>query len=276
MSLAEHLIELRKRLTRAAIAIVGGAVIGWAIYDLGWLGNLLEPVIPGAAKALEGRGTWGAISDPVLRIAAAKGADPDKVALNFTNITGAFDMQLQVALVAGIVISSPVWLYQLFAYFVPGLTTREKRYTFGFFFTAVPLFLAGCAAGWFVLPHIVEIMFTLVPPGATTYYEAKTYLDFVLKLVLATGVAFVLPVFLVLLNFAGVLQGQTILKGWRWAILAITLFTAIATPAADVISMFLLAIPMVALYFAAVGISVWHDRSVARRSAAFEASLSGA
>lgn len=276
MSLAEHLIELRKRLTRAAIAIVIGTVVGWMLYDLTWLGDLLNPVIPGAADALEGRGTWAAISEPVMRIAEAKGADPDRVALNFTNITGPFDIQLQVALVTGIVLSSPAWLYQLFAFFVPGLNKREKRYTFGFFFTAVPLFFLGCAAGWFVLPHIVEIMFRFVPPDATTLYEAKTYLDFVLKLVLATGIAFVLPVFLVLLNFVGVLQGRTILKGWRWAILAITLFTAIATPAADVISMFLLAIPMVGLYFTAVGVSLWHDRSVARRVDALEASLSGA
>lgn len=276
MSLGEHLVELRKRLFRAAIAVVAGAIVGWMLYDIGWIGDLLNPVIPGAAEALHGRGTWGAISEPVLRIAEARGADAGQVALNFTNVTGAFDIQLQVSIVTGIVISSPVWLYQLFAFFVPGLTSKEKRFTFGFFFSAVPLFLAGCAAGWFVLPHIVEIMAKFVPPGATSLYEAKTYLDFVLKLILATGIAFVLPVFLVLMNFAGVLQGTTILKGWRWAILAITLFTAIATPAADVISMFLLAIPMVGLYFAAVGVSVWHDRSLARRADALEASLSGA
>ena len=103
----------------------------------------------------------------------------------------------------GIVISSPIWLYQIFSFLVPGLTRREKKYTFGFFFSAIPLFLGGIAAGWFVLPHIVEIMYRFVPKGSTTFYETKYYLDFVLKLVLATGIAFVLPVFLVLLNFVG-------------------------------------------------------------------------
>ena len=87
--------------------------------------------------------------------------------------------------------------------------------------------------------------------------------------VIASGIAFVLPVFLVLLNFVGVLSGRAILAGWRWAILAITIFTAIVTPAADVISMFLLAIPMIALYFIAVGIALLHDRRVAKRQAAF-------
>ena len=105
-------------------------------------------------------------------------------------------------------ISSPIWLYQIFAFLVPGLTRSEKRYTFGFFFTAVPLFLAGCFAGWFVLPHIVELMTSFVPQQDASYFDAKYYLDFVLKLVLAIGIAFVLPVFLVLLNFVGVHQRQ--------------------------------------------------------------------
>ncbi len=87
-----------------------------------------------------------------------------------------------------------------------------------------------------------------------------------LKLVLVVGVAFVLPVFLVLLNFIGILSAKAILKGWRWAILAIVVFTAIATPAADIASMMLLALPMVFLYFASLGVAALHDRSVARRS----------
>jgi sec-independent protein translocase protein TatC len=254
MSLGQHLIELRKRLTRGALAIIAGAVGGFFLYDL----------------------VWPRITDPITRIAAAQGADDDqlaKIALNYTGITGAFDVRLQVAIAIGLVISSPIWLYQIFAFLVPGLTGREKRYTFGFFFSAIPLFLGGIAAGWFVLPHIVELMYSFVPDDSTTFFETKQYLDFVLKLVLATGIAFVLPVFLVLLNFVGILQGVTILKGWRWAVLAITIFTAIATPAADVVSMFLLAIPMVLLYFVAVGIAVLHDRRVARRSDALEAGL---
>jgi len=137
----------------------------------------------------------------------------------------------------------------------------------------VPLFLAGCTAGFYVMPHIVELMASFVPANGTTFFDAKYFLDFILKLVLATGVAFVLPVFLVLLNFAGILRGKSILKGWRWAILAITLFTAAATPAADLFSMFLLAVPMVALYFGAVGLALLHDRSVDRKTAAAIAGL---
>jgi sec-independent protein translocase protein TatC len=251
MSLGQHLVELRKRLLLAGAGVLAGAIGGWFLYT---------PL-------------WEALREPIQRIAVARDADAGEVALNYTNITGAFDVHLQIAVTAGIVISSPVWLYQVFAFLVPGLTGREKRFTFGFFFSAVPLFLAGCFAGWWVLPHIVEVMYTFVPPGSTTFFETKYYLDFVLKLVLATGIAFVLPVFLVLLNFIGILSAKAILTGWRWAILAITIFTAIATPAADIASMFLLAIPMVVLYFVAVGIAFLHDRAVARRTAAFEAEV---
>ena len=251
MSLGQHLVELRKRLTRGALAIVAGTVGGWFLYDI----------------------VWGLIRDPITRIAAARNEDAGTIALNYSSITGAFDVRIQIALTLGIVISSPIWLYQIFAFLVPGLTGREKKYTFGFFFSAIPLFLGGIAAGWFVLPHIVEIMYSFVPNGSTTFYDTKYYLDFVLKLVLATGIAFVLPVFLVLLNFVGILTARTILKGWRWAVLAITIFTAIATPAADVVSMILLAIPMVVLYFAAVGVAMLHDRGVEKRAQALEAEL---
>ncbi len=241
MSLGSHLVELRKRLVRAAIAIVLGGIAGWFLADL----------------------AWDYLSTPVGVIAEARSGS---ASINYSGISTAFDIRFQVAITIGIVISSPVWLYQIFAFLVPGLTGREKRFTFGFFFSAVPLFVGGCAAGFIVMPHIVELMSTFVPADGTNFFEAKYYLDFVLKLVLATGVAFVLPVFLVLLNFIGILQGRSILRGWRWAILAITLFTAIATPAADVVSMFMLAIPMVVLYFVAVGIAIWHDRIVARRA----------
>ncbi|MET0304566.1 MAG: twin-arginine translocase subunit TatC [Microbacteriaceae bacterium] len=246
MSLGAHLVELRKRLFRAALGVLVGAVGGWFL------------AIP----------VWDILREPIAIIAGERSAS-----INYASVAGAFDLRIQVAIVVGLVIASPIWLYQLFAFLVPGLTKREKRFTFGFFFSAVPLFFAGCATGVFVLPNIVNIMLSFVPSQDTSIVDAKIYLDFVLKLVIATGVAFVLPAFLVLLNFMGILSAKAIIKGWRWAILAITLFTAITTPGADVMSMFLLAIPMVGLYFLAYGIAVWHDRIAAKRAAKAEAAL---
>ena len=250
MSLGQHLVELRKRLAIAGLAVLVGGVGGWFLSSF----------------------VWDQLRVPIMVIARAQ----HNASINYTSITSAFDVRFQVAIMLGIVISSPIWLYQIFRFLVPGLTGRERRYIFGFFFSAIPLFLAGCAAGFLVLPHIVELMASFVPGQDTQIVDAKYYLDFVIKLILATGIAFVLPVFLVLLNFVGILSAKAILKGWRWAILAIALFTAIATPAADVVSMFLLALPMVALYFAAFGVATLHDRAAARKAASLSAGLAGA
>lgn len=240
MSLAEHLIELRKRLYISALAVVLATVGGWFLSDY-LLNSLRAPIF--------------AIADQQQRVAT----------LNYDAITSAFDLKLQIALTVGIVISSPVWLYQIWAFFIPGLTKTERRYSLGFFLSAVPLFILGAAAGWFVFPRIVEMMTGFAPADDSTIITAKTYFDFVLKLVLIVGVAFVLPVFLVLLNFAGVLSAKSIIKSWRMAVLVIMLFTAIATPAADVLSMFLLAVPMVMLYFAAAFIAWIHDKRATKR-----------
>ncbi|MEO8907400.1 MAG: twin-arginine translocase subunit TatC [Microbacteriaceae bacterium] len=246
MSLGQHLVEVRKRLFRIALGVVVGAVAGWFLYDF----------------------VWGAMSAPVKALATAQ-----HVQINYTNITAAFDLHMQVAIYTGIAISSPVWLYQIFAFLVPGLTGKEKRYTFGFFFTAIPLFIAGCAAGWFVLPHIVTLLTSFAPKGDATLLTASDYFSFVLKLVLAIGVAFVLPVFLVLLNFMGILSARGILKAWRIALVVILLFTAIATPSADVISMFMLAVPLVVLYFGAAGVASIHDRRLAKVASRIEEDL---
>lgn len=246
MSLGSHLVELRKRLTVVGVAVVLAGVGGWFLADP----------------------TWAALSAPLLRVAEEQGRS---ATINYTAVTEAFDTKLVIALVIGVVLSSPVWLYQLWAFVVPALHKREKRYAIGFLAASVPLFLAGCIAGWYTLPHIVELLTGFAAEGTATLLTAKFYLDFALKLILAIGIGFVLPVFLVMLNFAGVLSGRSILRGWRWAILTITMFTALATPAADVMSMFILAIPMVCLYFLAAGIASINDRRVAKREAALDA-----
>lgn len=242
MSLAHHLIELRNRFFISAAVIVVGLIGGWFLSDF----------------------IWNAMREPVLTIVENQARNAQ---INYPDITSAFDLKLRISLYIGLVLTSPVWLYQIFAFLMPGLTRTEKKYTFGFFFSAVPLFLAGCAAGWYVLPNIVNLMTSFAPSEDAAFIDATKYLDFILKLVLAVGIAFVVPVFIVLLNFAGVLSAQAILKSWRIAILLICLFTAIATPAADVFSMFLLAVPMVMLYFVAYGIAYLHDRMAAKRMA---------
>ncbi|RFA22820.1 twin arginine-targeting protein translocase TatC [Subtercola boreus] len=249
MSLGAHLREFRKRLFRAALGIVVGGVVGWILSD---------PIL-------------SALNQPVRDIVDSQGR---AASLNFTDVSSAFDLRLQIAFTVGVIISSPIWLYQLWAFLVPGLVRKEKQYAVGFVLTAVPLFLAGATAGWYVLPHMVGLLTGFAPQGSTSIIDARPYYDFVLKLMVAIGVAFVLPVLLVLLNFAGVVSAKAILKSWRIAIMVIILFTAIATPAADVASMFLLAIPMIVLFYTAALIATVHDRRAAKRALEPEKDLS--
>lgn len=240
MSLGEHLLELRKRLLISGIAIVVALVIGWFLRL--WV--------------------WDFLRQPVYDIAEQQGRES---AINYGDVTSAFDLQVQIALFLAVLIASPVWLYQTWAFFAPGLTKKEKRYALGFIGTAVPLFLAGVYAGWSVFPNIVRLLTSFAPAEDPTLLTARPYLDLAIKLMLAVGVGFVVPVFIVLLNFVGALSARSILKSWRIALLAIILFAAITTPAADILSMFLLAVPLVGLYFLAAGIAYLHDRRAAKR-----------
>ena len=242
MSLGDHLRELRNRLTIALIAIVVGAGIGWWKYDA----------------------IFQRLEAPIQQVAAERGTALSTL-INFSGITDAFSILITVGLFVGVVIASPVWLYQIWAFIVPGLTSREKKTAVLFIVTAVPLFLAGCALGYLTLPKAVHALLGFTPEGATNILPADTYLNFVLKFILAFGLAFLLPVFLVGLNAAGVLPARSMLRGWRPAVFLIFLFAAIMTPSPDPWSMLFLARPMVGLFFGAVGVGALLDRRRAKR-----------
>jgi len=244
MSLGAHLVELRKRLIFAALALLVGMVVAFLIAD---------PII-------------NFITEPVRIIAEKRGDDFS--ALNFGTVTAAFDMRMRIAFSIGIFLSAPVWLWQIWAFIMPGLTRKEVRYTIGFVVAAVPLFFAGCYLGVMIMPHIIELMWSFTPAGATNLYSAQEYYDFIFKLMIVIGISFVLPVFLVALNLAGVMSGRAILKGWRVAIIIATVFAALATPAADVVSMLMLAGILIVLFFAAAGLSLIFDRRKRKRDEA--------
>lgn len=245
MRLTEHLREFKRRFYISLIAIAVCAIGGFFL----------------AAPVLH------LLSAPLKELEAS-GLD---VELNFTNVTQAFDVQMRIGFMLGLILSSPIWIWQLLAFIVPALRSIERRYVLGFIAAAVPLFVGGCATGWFVLPRIIRLFVGFAPDGFTAFLGASDYWDFSLKLVFAVGVAYVLPLVVVFLNLAGVVEGRTILKGWRWAVLVATLFGAFVTPAGEVLSMFIIAVPMVVLYFAATGIALLVDRRRAKRAAMVDA-----
>ncbi|WP_199849562.1 twin-arginine translocase subunit TatC [Blastococcus sp. Marseille-P5729] len=239
MPLADHLREARRRGIRAAVALAVGVLAGFVLSDQ--VLNLLRA--------------------PIEELAASRNAS-----LNYDTVTGAFDLKLKIALFCGVIVSSPVWLLEVFAFVTPGLTRREKKYTLGFLATAAPLFATGCAFGFLLFPRMVHMLTGFASTEDSTILTASYYVDFVLKIVLAIGIAFVLPVFVVVLNFLGLLSAQALSRSWRVIVVIITLFSALVTPAADVLSMFFVATPMSALFGVAMAITHLHDRRVARRA----------
>ncbi|SDH75976.1 twin-arginine translocase subunit TatC [Agrococcus jejuensis] len=241
LTLGQHLRDARAALVRSTIAFAVAAVVGCLVSDA----------------------VLDVLRAPILEIAQTRDAS-----LNYDSVTGAFDLRLRIAVLAGIVLAAPWWLVEAVRYVGPGLTRRERRAALGTIAAAVPLFAAGCAMGLALFPHMVELLAGFAGDGDTTVLLASTYVDFVLKIVVATGVAFVVPVVIVLLNALGVLPAATLARGWRLCVVAIVVFSALATPAADVLSMLLVALPMTALWAAALGIAWLHDRRIARRARA--------
>ena len=239
MSLGDHLRELRRRLVISASAIAVGSVLGWIVYDR----------------------LFTAIMAPLRRMAEERDG---LVNINFGGITQPFTVQLQVALFVGVIVASPVWLFQVWGFIVPGLTKREKRTSMAFIGAAVPLFLSGCLLAAYAVPNAVEVLLGFTPRGAANLPDAALYLTFVTRFILAFGLAFLLPVFLVGLNVAHVLPARIMLRGWRVAVLLIFVF-AMMTPTPDAWTMLVLAFPMVAFFFAAVGVATLLDRRRARR-----------
>lgn len=242
MPLSEHLREARRRFIWVLLGLVAGTVVGWVLY----------PRI------------FAALQEPVTRVSESGQLE---IALNFDGVATALDMQLKVSLFAGVIMTSPWWMYQLWAYVTPGLTRRERWYTVGFLAAGIPLFLAGAGLAWWVMPQAVGILTSFTPENAINLITAQLYLTFIMRMVLAFGVAFLLPVVMVGLDLAGVVTARTWFAGWRWAVLLAFVFAAVATPTADAITMFALALPICGLYFAAVGVCALNDRRTARRLA---------
>lgn len=245
MPLLDHLRELRVRLFRSAFVIVIASIFG-AIYYNKIITTLAAPVCD------------------LKHAQATKSSSCGSLYIN--GVLGPLNLQIKVAIISGVIISAPLWLYQLWAFIAPALHRKEKRNTVFFFVAATPFFAAGTYLGYRVLPVAIRVLFGFTPSSLENLVKFDDYLDFVLRTILLFGIAFELPVFLVTFNAIGFLSGAAILRPWRAWIFGITLFVAGFTPTADPLSMLLLALPLVCLYFGAGGIAVLNDRRRARKS----------
>lgn len=249
MPLVEHLRELRDRLIKAALVIAVGTVVGWFFYN-----HLLD-----------------LLKHPYCALPADRrySAPDGSCQLVFFGIADGFMIRLKVSFIAGLVLSAPVWLYQLWAFITPGLKRHERKWTVVFVSAGTVLFLGGVTMAYLVLPKAINVLVGFAGAGVTPMFAVKDYLSFITSMLMIFGGAFELPLVVVILNFAGVLPYARLAKSQRVAIFGIFVFAAIATPSQDVLSMMFMAVPLTLLFEVAVLVAWLHDRRAARRAASF-------
>ncbi|MFG2880196.1 twin-arginine translocase subunit TatC [Streptomyces sp. NPDC048337] len=244
MPLVEHLRELRNRLLKSVLAIIVITIVA-AFFYREIINFLLKPMLDSVGC------TGGVVTQRNGRPCAD---------MTVNGLISAFSISLKVSLMAGAVLSAPVWLYQLWAFAAPGLHNHEKKYAMSFVAVGAPLFGAGAVLAYKILPQTATILLEFTPDNARNLLPVDDYLDLVARMVVVFGLAFELPLLLILLNFTGVLTAKRLASWWRAMVLGITIFSAFATPTGDPLTMLSLAAPIVALYFIALGICLINDR----------------
>ncbi|MHA5047518.1 twin-arginine translocase subunit TatC [Streptomyces sp. SD15] len=255
MPLAEHLRELRNRLAKAMLAIVLVTIVAAFFYN-DIINFFTQPILDsvGCGKSFEELTKSSSSTEPCAQI-------------TINGLLTPFTLALKVSLMAGVVLASPVWLYQLWAFVAPGLHKSEKKYAYAFVASGVPLFLGGAFFAYKVLPTTAKVLIEFTPFGVDNLLPLDDLLDLVTRMVIVFGLSFELPLLLVMLNLTGVIGGKRMLGWWRGMIMGITVFAALATPSTDPLTMLALAGPIWILYFAAVAFSLLNDRRRRRREA---------
>ncbi|MFC4062171.1 twin-arginine translocase subunit TatC [Planomonospora corallina] len=240
MPLMEHLRELRNRLVVALLGVLGGIILGFVFFD---------PV-------------WDFVSGPYCSLQQSQQLRGECTFL-VLGVFESFFVNLKVAALFGVVVTSPIWLYQVWAFVTPGLYRNEKRYSLTFMGLAIPLFLGGAALAYFVMDTGLAIMLGFAPENSITTITLDEYLGYVLVLLIVFGVSFELPLLMVFLNLIGVLPRATVAKHRRMIIFLMFVFGAIATPGGDPFTMIALALPMVILFALAEGVMYLREKRAA-------------
>ncbi|MCW2697153.1 MAG: tatC [Modestobacter sp.] len=249
MTLVGHLRELRNRVAVALVFVLLATAVSFWWYEHG-LGDFLRAPycdLP-ADLRFDGNGD-------------------QNCELLITDVFGGVFIRLKVSLLAGVVLSAPFWLYQLWAFITPGLKRSEKRYGVGFVAASTSLFALGATLAYYSLSAGLKLLLTLAGSGTAVALTAENYIGFVLSLLVAFGVSFELPLLAVALNLVGVLSHATLNKGRRWIFFLTIVFAAFITPTQDPFTMLLMAGPMIVLFELAIQVARLVDRRRAKREA---------
>ncbi|MBI1376099.1 MAG: twin-arginine translocase subunit TatC [Frankiales bacterium] len=244
MTLWEHLREFQVRLFRSVLAILAGSAVAWFFYD-----QILA-----------------FIQAPFTRVVEQARAEGKTVELVLSTVTDAFTLQLQVVVVSGLIISLPFWLYQLWRFLAPGLKGNERKWAYIFVGAATPLFLFGAAIAYWAMPNLLTLLLGFTPQNIANLIHVNEYLAFMIQVLLFFGIGAIIPLIFVMLNFAGVLSGARLLRHWRWLVIGVLTFAAVATPTPDPFTMLAVALPFMGIVAVAVSIMLVNDRRRARRA----------
>ncbi|MFI9812209.1 twin-arginine translocase subunit TatC [Saccharothrix variisporea] len=252
MSLKDHLYDLRHRLGLALLIIAGGALFGffwWELHILGLpsLGDIV--VAPYCGIPVEQRLTQGGQGCQLLQ------TQPFEV----------FMIRLKVGAGAGMALTAPLWLYQVWRFIAPGLYAKERKFALSFVACASVLFVAGATLAFYVVPQGLSVLVGFGDEKFITALTAGEYISFVMALLLIFGVSFELPLIVVMLNLVGVLTYDKLRRWRRGIVFALFIFAAVATPGTDPISMVALAVALTLLFELAIQIARIHDKRAARK-----------
>jgi sec-independent protein translocase protein TatC len=217
-SILAHLDELRWRILKIGIAIIVGAVVAFFFAD--FLRDVLEAPFYDAApnnefQALQVGEEWGVL--------------------------------MRIAFFGGLILASPVVLYQVWAFINPALTSRERKWAFPIVGALVVLFLGGVVFGYIILPRGLDFLLNIFENVRNDLLIGQYY-SFVLRFLFAFGVAFLFPVFLFTAAAAGVVSSQQLARGRRWAILLVVIGSALITPTGDILTLGALSVPLYLMY----------------------------
>ena len=244
MTLAQHLGELRRRVVVCLVAFAVAATVAVVAYEP-ILHFLLHPLC-----SLDAPGGHHSGAGNSSLLVTSHGT----CTLYVTSPLDGLTLRVKIALFGGLVLASPVILFETWRFVTPGLKASERRYAIPFVCSAFVLFLAGAATAYLTLPHALSWLRSIGGPQLQAIYDPIPYLGLILLMMTIFGLTFEFPVVLVSLELARVVTPAALLRSWRWAVIAIVVIAAVFTPSSDPFSMFALAVPLVAFYFLSIGI----------------------
>ncbi len=229
-SLTEHLAELRTRIIRAALAVLIGMVVIIAFYD-----QVLE-----------------FLKQPYVDLCNAKDAgfcDPE---VFITSPTEGLSTRIRVGMYGGIIAALPVILWQIWRFVVPALHAKEKKYAVPFVLSSVVLFCSGGTLAYITVGRALDFLIGWAGEDVNEIFTVSSYISLIGLMIFAFGIGFLLPVLFVFLQLVNVVTPRTLLKSWRYATIGMFVIAAVITPSGDPVTLMMLALPMLFLYFVAI------------------------